>query len=358
LALIAFFSFKEGFVRQDSGHAALFVSAMVSTWFVIGWRRPLGLFGVASLVAILCAGLFLNRHAIDPVSRIESSWDLAQTMASSEKRHAVTDFGRAGVLSDQAIPEGIVRAIGGRPVQVGPYETSAVWANGLNWDPLPVYQDYSAYTSALDRQNADALRSPEGPAAILRHPSDYVPDRRLTSIDPPETMREMLCNFAPRLSNGSWLLLRRVADRCGAERPIGHASAGFGDPIEVPPAPPRSLVVVRLHGVQVTGLERIETTLFRARSRFIAFAGATGEAATRAKFRLVPGTAADGFVLRAPASIDYPEPFSVSPDPSSFTISGSGLSGTVDADFYAVPVDAGRRGSARGPGGADAHRPG
>jgi hypothetical protein len=339
IALFSFLSFKEGFVRQDGGHVALFASAMVCTWFVLGWRRPLAWPGLVSLAAVLAVAANLQPASLDPIERARSARNLAQTILDPARRHSQTDFGRALILTYRAVDPAIVDAIGDTPVQVGPYEISVAWALGLDWHPLPVFQDYSAYTPSLDKANAEALRGPDRPELILRHPSNGLVDGRFTAFDPPEATISMLCNYSPDLVRGNWMLLRGTRNRCGVAHPLGQESAEFGEPLRVPPAPPGQLVIARLHGVQVSGAEQVRSLLFRSRPRYISFINGSAAASAQVNFRLVPATAGDGLLMSAPAAADYPGLFALAPNPTAFIITAPGIDGTVEASFYSIPIE-------------------
>lgn len=351
IALFSFFSFKEGFIRPDHAHIALFVSAITTAWFALGWTRPLRWPGIATLIALLAVSINFSPGAIDPIAHTRAARDLTQTMISPSRRHSATDAGRSNIEATFAIDPAIIAAIGDRPVQVSPYETSVAWAYGLNWRPLPVFQDYLAYTPRLDRENSDALRAPTAPLRILREVDTGTVDRRYTGFNPPEATIQMLCTYGPGLIRGSWMVLRRIPDRCGREKLLTSVSGEFGKPFEVPTPLPGSLTIARVHGVSVDGLERLRTLLFRAKSRYIGFSGGNQSASTATSFRLVPGTAEDGLLISAPPAADYPEPFTLAPDPDAFTISGPGLKGPVDIDFYTRPIRSDMTAARRRPDG-------
>jgi hypothetical protein len=134
------------------------------------------------------------------------------------------------------------------------------------------------------------------------------------------------------------MVLRRIPDRCGREKLLTSVSGEFGKTFEVPTPPPGSLTIARVHGVNVGGIERLRTLLFRAKPRYIGFSGGNQSASTATSFRLVPGTAEDGLLISAPSAADYPEPFTLAPDPVAFTISGPGLTSPIDIDFYTRPI--------------------
>jgi hypothetical protein len=92
--------------------------------------------------------------------------------------------------------------------------------------PLPVFQEYNAYTKTLDRVNADALGSRSGPERILHENTQLVDpsyptatiDNRYPTWDPPEKSLAMLCNYVPLQTTARWQVLGRVPDRCGPPR--------------------------------------------------------------------------------------------------------------------------------------------
>jgi hypothetical protein len=201
-----------------------------------------------------------------------------------------------------------------------------------------VFQENSAFTSALDERNADFLGSPEGPEHVLRGvPGVIEPlsapgtiDGRNPVWNPPGVSVAMLCRLRPLRTTALWQVLRPAPDRCGAERPLGSVETGYGERVEVPRARSNEAVIARIHGAEVAGLERLRSLLFRARLRFVDVND--GEAS----FRLVPGTAGDGLIMSVPARLDFPAPFALSPGVSSLELSGA--SGDLRIDFYALPL--------------------
>jgi hypothetical protein len=55
-------------------------------------------------------------------------------------------------------------------------------------------------------------------------------------------------------------------------------------------------------------------------------------------FSLVPGTAADGIVLRVPASADYPVPFALDQATNSITVTKEGGGGDLRLRFFSLPI--------------------
>jgi hypothetical protein len=88
----------------------------------------------------------------------------------------------------------------------------------------------------------------------------------------------------------------------------------------------------------VTGIERLRAALFRATLRHVVFNG-------NRISRVVPGTAADGLLLRIPTKADFPGPFSLDSGARAIAfvkdagaLSGIGPDDHFRLDFYAMPI--------------------
>jgi hypothetical protein len=342
VAATAFILFKEGVVRTDAGHLSLYFSSACVLWIAIPWGRsrwPVLLAGIAVIAAlgipVRPTGMATN---FDVAANVRYAGEQVGTLVDGSRREEISEDGRAYLQSIYVIDPRMLALMRDRTVAVEPWEIAAAWAYDLDWQPLPVFQNYSAYTSELDRLNADAVASPDGPQRILR---EYAPlvypefptpnlDNRFAGWDPPEQARAVLCHFAPLLTDSRWQVLRRVADRCGRSRPLGSVEAGEGELVRVPDPGPDEVVYVRIDGAAVGGLEKLTTMFLHARIRRLVVDGGNS-------FRLVPETAGDGLMLRSDPSVV--EDLGVfSPVPQVTRIAVEGGSGELRYDFYAMPV--------------------
>jgi hypothetical protein len=340
-ALVSFAIYKEGVVRVDAGHLTVLFANAAVVWIAVGLsgrHRALMLAAAAIVFAISLpvrpAGLATS---FDPVSNVKDAVESARTLVDSGRRDQLTEFGHAAMEAEYGLaPEGVA-AVGEHTVAVEPWEIGAAWAYDLHWDPLPVFQNYSAYMPQLDRLNAEAVEDPDGPERLLRHnPLVVQPefptadiDNRFAGWDPPQQARAVLCNFAPLWEDERWQVLGRVGDRCGGEREIEKVSAAAGEAVDVPEPGPGEVVFARIEGAGVEGLERIQTFLFHAASRHAVVNGTT-------RYRLVPETAADGLLMRAAPGIVKAGPFD--PVPEASTIAVEGGADRITYDFYALQV--------------------
>jgi hypothetical protein len=344
-ALVSFAIFKEGVVRIDAGHLTLLFANATILWLAVGLGGPRPRLMLAAAVVIFAISLPVRPAGLgtqfDVVTNLRTVWHSVRTLADPGRRDELTLGGRAGMQTAYALAPGALAQLQGHTVAVEPWEIAAAWAYELDWQPLPVFQNYSAYTPALDRLNSEAVEDPGGPERILRDdPQVVVPefpgpdlDGRYRSWDPPEQARAVLCNFVPLYTDTLWQVLGRVRDRCGAPREVSSVSAAAGAAVTVPTPGPGEVIFVRIDGAGVSGLERLQTFLFHAGSRHLVVDGS-------ARYRLVPETAGDGLLMRAGAGVAEPGPFS--PLPEARTIAVEGGADRLTYDFYAMRVNPAR----------------
>jgi hypothetical protein len=328
-ALVAFAIYKEGVVRTDAGHLSLFFSSATVLWIAIPWSRRLWPVMVVGAAAIVAAGIPARPEStttnFDAVANVRLAGEQAANLFSAGRREDLIATGRSGLKGTYRLDAPTRAALRGRTVTIEPWEATVAWAYELDWSPLPVFQDYSAYTAGLDRLNAEAIESPRGPERVLReNPLLVYPefptrdvDSRFSGWDPPEQQRAVLCNFAPLHTTRRWQVLGRVPDRCGEPRPAGSVEASAGEAVAVPVPRPDEAVFVRIRGAGVGGLERLAASLFHARVRRLTVNGSRS-------YRLIPETAADGLLLRGRGAFAAPGPFSPVPQAKSIALSGAG----------------------------------
>jgi hypothetical protein len=334
-----FCSFKEGFVLHDSIHAVRFFSPLLAGFAAFRWRtrgHTAALIGLGTLTVFTLAAESASLTArLDPTRNVSAAFNELRTVATPSRRAAVLAQGRASIISSEpldSISLGLLRA---HTVAAFPWEIAVIWAYGLHWDPLPVEQSYSAYTSGLDRLDAHFLESSRAPERILLAPSADI-ETRILGFDQGETTRELLCRYHALYATADFAVAGLGPDRCGAPRLLQTVHADWGQAVAVPPAAGAdSLVFVRIGGVGVGGLEFVRSLLWRPSPRYVYLDGG-------APHRLVPGTAADGLPLSAPAGADFPAPFNLVPGATTIAVtSGSQTHGggePVTYSFYSEPI--------------------
>jgi len=341
IALVITFAFyKQAVIRIDGFHMAAFFSLVALLWVAIPPRPgllPLSLAGMAAfaVTASLYATSVAPGPGLDPVANLSGFVSNTRTAFDSGRQERKIGASRDRLKDHYGVPPGLLRELDGHRTSVGPWEVMAAWAYEVDWSPAPVFQNYSAYTAKLDQLNADVIASASGPDRILRHPGRNPKrpargiDGRRLAWDPPAQSVATLCNFRPVGQSFDWQVLARIPDRCGPMVPAGSVHSSFGQAVQVPQPGPGQVVLVRIHGAEVGGLERIRSFLFRPKERRIESDSGSS--------RLVPGTAADGLMLRAgPGTPEATGRFAQIPDLRSLKLTGS--SGNLRFDFFRMTV--------------------
>ena len=237
------FLFKEGFVRHDYHDLVFFVAAplLLAAFPVSGRLRAVQLMSMLALVVVAAyvSGPISNvvpnpiqggRNFSAEVRTLLSSHRSAAVMAHS-RRVMRREYRADGVTSD------MVDRMQSHTADVSPWEQSLIWAYpGIRFDPLPVFQDYSAYTPTLDALNANYLASPTAPTYIL-HRTDEAIDGKDPYFEGPLTQLTIECRYRQVTASATWQLLARGQDRCGAPVAIKSVSTGLKHWVNVPVAP-------------------------------------------------------------------------------------------------------------------------
>jgi len=343
MALAAFTVFKEGVVRTDAGHLSLFFSTACVLWIAIPWARARWYWMVAGALAIVAIGWPVRptgqTNHLDVVANVRSAFDQVRSLASASRREELIEAGRASMKAIYQLEPQTLAALRGRTVAIEPWEIGVAWAYGLDWEPLPVFQNYSAYTARLDEVNSAALAGPDGPERILRENVGVVYpefptrgiDGRFPGWDPPQQARTALCHFAVIEATERWQVLARRPDRCGSSRPLGSVEASSGEEVRVPAPGRQEVVWARVDGVEVSGLERLLSFVSHARTRHAVVNGGRS-------YRLIPGSAADGLMLRSSDGIGGKGAFAQIPQARTIAVTGVGEA--LRFSFFAMPVGA------------------
>jgi hypothetical protein len=338
-----FFEFKEGFVRQDLPHGVIYFVALVGGFLAFRWRRGSRLVGLGLLAALIAFAIAAQQSSISEIfdpgnSATEAVNQLGQVLSARE-RDDIIARGRQAIKTTFAIDDGTLGLLRGHTVHVAPYQAALAWAYRLHWRPLPVFQSYSAYTTGLDQDDANALNSTHAPERILRTLDPDI-DGRVLAFDEGLTARTTLCRYQELRTFDAWQVLGLGPNRCVAPVPLGTVRANWGHDVSVP-APPNdhTFIFVRIGGVGVGGLERLRALLFKPVIRDINLNGAP--------HRLVEETASDGLILRSPGGIDFTAPFNLAPNATTIAVSKQGQGPStgmpITYAFFAQSVSVGPR---------------
>jgi hypothetical protein len=310
LLLMVGLAFKEGFVRQDAGHLAVFYcgAALIGCILILCARLRYSatvaalvtVFALFSSVRMLDSAGATNVLARDlPASVAQNLHDAFSTVVDWRNRALAFQQGYRAALAPDDLPAGTIAKLATHPVDLVGSEVNVVFANGLDWKPEPVFQPRNAYAPALDALDRDSLSSP----ASRRELFEFDPvDDRYPLGDQPFTNRAILCNDAldPRVAqpittssrNDEFLVLQPAAARCGNEITAAAGNVDWGEAIPVN-APHGSIAFLNVK-VGFSPLGLAVKTLYHAPAVSMTIDYADGSAET---YRIIPAVALDGLLV-------------------------------------------------------------
>lgn len=327
---------KHGFVRHDFHDVFFFAGALLVATALAGagrdWRIPGGGLAVL-LVVFMVASDTGSVGLVDPLPALRALGTETLTFASADRRDRATRRARADLRRAYGLTTATVVLLEDRTVHIHPWEASVAWAYPtVQWRPLPVHQAYSAYTTGLDSFNAEFLSGPSAPERILTETRAI--DSRNPDWESPRMVLAMLCHYRELAVQPRWQVLGRVEDRCGEEVPLGTVETRVGRPVPIPGTGGDMIVVARVRGLDDAPTYALRSTLLRIPEVHATLDG-------RRRHRLVPGTAAGGLVMSAPAdTLGFSEPFAID-SASVLRIDhggGWGLGTSLRIEFVGIPV--------------------
>ncbi|MDX6609333.1 MAG: hypothetical protein QOF85_1258 [Solirubrobacterales bacterium] len=351
VAAVSFLMFKHAVVRYSPGNSGVFMAALLGIGLALVpyVRRPLAIAAVIVLAGITYVG---NEEAIgtrlDFRQRAETFQAELETVALPGHAEDAQQRGREEMIATYGLSPAEVALLRSGTVHVAPWEAGAAWAYDLNWDPLPVFQQYSAFTPRLDQLNAAKLESSSAPELILwQNTTTFDPnainvpgaiDARWPAFESPAQMVQMFCRYRVVRWDEEWAILRHSPNRCSRERPLATVTTGNSEGVHLPPTRPNEALIVRVDGLAVSGLERLRTLLFRASGRIAVIEGNP--------WNMVGETAADGLLVRVPRWADYPGLYRLGRDISEIGfgrapgfLTGVDGSTKLTLHFSALPLD-------------------
>ncbi len=325
---------KEAFVRHDTHDLVFFAAApLVLAAFAprrLSWALAPAMLIITGMFAFLAQGAL--PLAPRPDQSIAHFIDQVSTVASPGRSAAQIDQSRRSLRNAYALPKSMVAMMANHTVDISPWEQDIAWAYPqIHFDPLPVVQDYSAYTPSLDQLDANYLASSDAPRFILRQPNVAVDDR-YPEFEPPEAQLAAECRYDQVSVSGQWQLLERGANRCGPLQPLGTVTTGYGRWIAVPSPKPGDAIVARFQLAQSL-LSKIESLVFRPPFVFIQFNR------SRQSWRFVASTGPDLHILQPASTLHYDGFMPDSLTSLQFTIAGASRDTTgVTVSFYSLTM--------------------
>lgn len=354
VAAVAFLMFKHAVVRSSPGSAGVCLAALLAIGLALApyVRRSLAVGAIVLLTGLTYIG---NQEGFSPVTfdfkvRAESFVTQLRYMVKPGGLAEQQLAGREAMQAYYDLTPQQLALLRSGTVHVASLEAGVAYAYGLDWNPLPVFQQYTAYTERLDELNAAKLESSTAPDRILWENAPVVDptfvnvrpfpgtiDERVPAWDSPAEMVQMFCRYRVEDWDERWAVLRRSPDRCGSERPLRSLPVATGERVPLPATKRNEALLVRVDGLGVSGLERLRAFLFRGARRHALL--------DRHTWNVIPGTAGDGLLVRIPAWADYPGHYALDSDTTTIGFESEGATLTFGSSdltlhFSALPLDA------------------
>ncbi|MFC1972202.1 hypothetical protein ACFLVE_02200 [Chloroflexota bacterium] len=173
-----------------------------------------------------------------------------------------------------------------------PWEISYCPANNITWNPSPVFQTYSAYTSFLDQWNASHYQGNQSPEFLIVEFMDI--DGRHPLLGAPDTWRKVISNYevSQKDSESGRLLLRRRAHSSTERLTLIKQENTYTN--QWIPVPPSNNLVFSNINMRLHIIGSITKTTFRIPPVFIDLIRDSGRTVS---YRIIPDTAQNGLLV-------------------------------------------------------------
>lgn len=341
-AAVAYALFKYGTTQfSKGGPPVTAMSTLLAIFLMAPWSRGrASAFVVWTLIFVVVIFHASGGGAsLDVIGRSETFKESVEFAIRPGLRHQKVDEARESVKAELAVPVPVLKALEGKTVAIEPWEITVAWAYQLDWKPLPVFQNYQDYTKQLDRLNAAAAEDAEdGPQVLLRQmPSGTVEGggraaifERQPAWDPPEQSLVEFCNFVPTLTEETWQVLSRIPDRCGEPTPAMSLTVDPGQTFRIPQAGSDEIVIMRVHGARLEGMEKFAALFWRPSERHAVVDDG------KYTYRLPPDTTEDPMIVSADRTLGHGPELAELPLLHEMRLEGA--SGPFEVDFYRIKL--------------------
>lgn len=237
------FGFKHGFTRHDAGHEPTFFILAGAALIALAARSRSPI-GVLAAAALALANVPTGIGQFDPFAARDRWRASAEAVMNDTYRAQLLTEAKSRARRQYQLPAEMVAAAQTHPVSVDMWEASLPWAYSLEWNPVPVFQAYSAYTAALDELNAEAIVGAPADQIVLRETRNSF-DNRNARWETPRYLLALACHYTVGLNRGRWSLLRHGENRCSEPRTILGQEVIAGDRIRVPAVGENEILVAR-----------------------------------------------------------------------------------------------------------------
>lgn len=294
------FGFKHGFTRHDAGHEPTFfvLAAGIIIALAARSKRPTGMVIAAALaLATVPDGI----GQFDPFAARDRWRTSAEAILNDTYRAQRLLEAKVRARAEYQLPAEMVAAAQGHPVSVDMWETTLPWAYSFTWNPVPVFQSYSAYTAALDELNARAVVEAPPDQIVLRENREPI-DKRNAQWETPRYLLALACHYTQDIANGRWSLLRHSGNHCSEPRTILSQQVAAGEPVQVPQVGAGKMVVARFRPEPAGLIARLARTVLKDWTPMTVTVDGHG-------YRIPEALASGPLIVSFPDSLDWAAPF-------------------------------------------------
>jgi hypothetical protein len=300
IGALMFIIFKLGYVRHDE-HELTSAMALLAACLVIyaACRSESKLIPPVGLIVAVIAFMFASTIFRDWPPRDGLGLRMARTLSIDNLLAPVAS--RVTGYQQAEYEKTLARVQNNCPVpsisggtDIYSYDQLVMFAYGLQYQPRPVIQSYSAYTPVLARLNAAWLRDNRAASNILFAIQSI--DNRFPSLDDGLSWPELLTRYdlpeLPANTNGYLHLTRSAVPREYHLLPLTNTAAGFCEPVAVPPV--TGAPIWAEIDIKKTPVGSAISTLYKAPQLVMTVEFKDGK---QSVFRVVPGMTSAGFLI-------------------------------------------------------------
>lgn len=225
LFLLSFFAaWKYGMAREDYSHVRTYVFFLIASMilFVIYKRKDLLL--NSSIIVVASILFVLNMKNVENPQPLTIHYSGISNFVNlvgsySEIKETSTVQNQKNIESNR-LPAEIREKISNSTVDIYPWDYTIVAANDLNWEARPVIQSYAAYTTWLDKKNAEHFENSKAPEYFIFDLNKITFDlngEKLESIDnryllndEPQTLLQLIKNYGAVYADSNFLVYRKL----------------------------------------------------------------------------------------------------------------------------------------------------
>jgi len=306
LVIYTFLAWKQGFVRAD-GHVfnyvyllplllGLFLASPNESIFKCRAENS-DKFFFLTIIMLCLAAVFaqkeypVHQHLVSWPQNIQRNISHVLDIVSGDGRKCYSAFN----LENRPIPEmdlPVARSIiGTSTVDVINYQQAIAIVNGLNYQPRPVIQGYSAYTPYLQNINYAFYRSSRRPEFLLFRMETI--DERLETLDDATILPLIFYDYVPIANDGKFLIMRKTGPvpKEHELNLIHEQEVNFNESISL--APFNDRVLVMQVDTQKTITEKVVGLIYQADPVYIKLVSGNQQAVKR----FIPNMAKHGVII-------------------------------------------------------------